>query len=244
MKSLLILVFLLHLVSIDVFAGSIRDVYVNSKKMENIYLKMGQSTVLRFREKPKKVILGNSNYFHVEFIENDITIQPQDQVNTNIFIYGQYHTFGFNLIVKPHGRFDDLVNVKWKSPYRKPKRSKSKKKKLSYSKPYTETITLKKGLILRFKKIQQDDHLNMTIIDFEVENKSKNLLKESEIEIFFTRAQKRLHGQQVVFKSPEIKASGNTSVRAIIRPKQIKGFSFEMEFKDQKVKKIISRRLL
>ena len=58
-------------------AGGIRTVQVNDKKMQRIYLKMGRATVLRFTSKPKKVVIGNQNYYAVEFIDNDLTIQPQ-----------------------------------------------------------------------------------------------------------------------------------------------------------------------
>ena len=61
-------------ISVSAFAGKIRTIEVSSKRMESIYLKLGQSTVLRFRETPKKVVVGNQNYFSVEFIGNDITI--------------------------------------------------------------------------------------------------------------------------------------------------------------------------
>ena len=103
-------------ISVSAFAGKIRTIEVSSKRMEPIYLKLGQSTVLRFRETPKKVVVGNQNYFNVEFIGNDITVQPQGAVKTNLFVYGEYHTFGFILNAGSYSQYDDLVNVRWKSP--------------------------------------------------------------------------------------------------------------------------------
>lgn len=99
-------------------AGGIRTVQVNDKKMQRIYLKMGRATVLRFTAKPKKVVIGNQNYYAVEFIDNDLTIQPQGRVATNLFVYTPYRTYGFNLRVCSNCRSDDLVFVKWKSSYR------------------------------------------------------------------------------------------------------------------------------
>ena len=49
--------------------AKIRKVFVNADKMETIKLSMGKSTVLRFLEKPKKVVVGNKNYFNIEFIK-------------------------------------------------------------------------------------------------------------------------------------------------------------------------------
>ena len=98
-------------------ASSIRTVQVNDKKMQLIYLKMGMATVLRFTAKPKKVVIGNQNYFSVEFIDNDLTIQPLGKVETNLFVYTPYRTYGFILRVCKSCSSDDLVFVKWKSKY-------------------------------------------------------------------------------------------------------------------------------
>ena len=111
------------------FASSIRTVQVNAKKMQLIYLKMGRATVLRFTAKPKKVVIGNQNYYAVEFIDNDLTIQPQGKAETNLFVYTPYRTYGFILRVCSSCRSDDLVFVKWKSNYRGPSASVKKERR-------------------------------------------------------------------------------------------------------------------
>ena len=63
------IVFLLH--GINAKAGGIRTLNVNDDKMQVIFLRMGKASVLRFPEKPKKVVIGNQNYYSIEFIEND-----------------------------------------------------------------------------------------------------------------------------------------------------------------------------
>ena len=115
-----ILASVLLCVSLTSLASSIRTMQVNAKKMQLIYLKMGRATVLRFTAKPKKVVIGNQNYFSVEFIDNDLTIQPLGKVETNLFVYTPYRTYGFILRVCSSCRSDDLVFVKWKSNYRGP----------------------------------------------------------------------------------------------------------------------------
>ncbi len=101
-------------------ASGIRTMHVNNSKMQIINLKMGRATVLRFTAKPKKVVIGNQNYYAVEFIDNDLTIQPLGKVETNLFVYTPYRTYGFILRVCSSCRSDDLVFVKWKSNYRGP----------------------------------------------------------------------------------------------------------------------------
>ena len=116
-----ILAWVLLCLSVMAMASGIRTVQVNAKKMQLIYLKMGRATVLRFNAKPKKVVIGNQNYYAVEFIDNDLTIQPLGKVETNLFIYTPYRTYGFILRVCQSCRSDDLVFVKWKSNYQWPK---------------------------------------------------------------------------------------------------------------------------
>ena len=111
------------------WASGIRTVQVNAKKMQIIYLKMGRATVLRFTSKPKKVVIGNQNYYAVEFIDNDLTLQPQGKVETNLFVYTPYRTYGFILRVCSSCRSDDLVFVKWKSNYHWPKITTNKEDK-------------------------------------------------------------------------------------------------------------------
>ena len=120
MKKLVLACVLLCCSSV-MMASGIRTVQVNATKMQLIYLKMGRATVLRFTEKPKKVVIGNQNYYSVEFIENDLTIQPLGKVETNLFVYTPYRTYGFILRVCSSCRSDDLVFVKWKSKYQWPK---------------------------------------------------------------------------------------------------------------------------
>ena len=96
--------------------AAVRSVGASERAITPIYLSLGRSTVLRFREKPKRVVLGNRNYFNIEFIENDLAIQPLGVVTTNLFVYGEAHTYGFSLHSNAGGGADDLVHVGWAPP--------------------------------------------------------------------------------------------------------------------------------
>lgn len=102
----------LLLFAADAWAG-VRTVEASEQSMTPIYLSLGRSTVLRFPEKPRKVVLGNKNYFNIEFIENDVAIQPLGMVPTNLFVYGEVRSYGFSL---HSGGHDDLVHVRWVPP--------------------------------------------------------------------------------------------------------------------------------
>ncbi|MBF0299777.1 MAG: TrbG/VirB9 family P-type conjugative transfer protein [Oligoflexia bacterium] len=95
-------------------SGTVRTVYLDDTRIENIYLKLGQTTVLNFLEKSNKVAIGNKNHFNVEYVGNDVTVQPLRMVmDSNFFVYGDYHRYGFILKVINDPNYDDLVKVRW-----------------------------------------------------------------------------------------------------------------------------------
>ena len=242
MANIILSIFFLTVSTISQ-AGGIRTVYVNSKQMRTIKLKMGQSTVLRFREKPKKVVVGNSNYYNVEFIDNDLTIQPQGEFPTNLFVYGEYHTFGFNLKVTQGNDFDDLVNVRWKAQSVSKKGS-SKLTNPVMKKLVRKSFTLGKNLVFHVKEVQQNKLLNSTIVDWELENTSGKIIKSETLKAYLTRSNRRLWGQQFGLLESEIKPSSKCKFRFVIKPMQKVGFSINAQLGDISKKFIVSRVFL
>lgn len=98
------------------FAGRVRTLPASSQEMPVIKLMTGRSTVLRFSSPPKKVIIGNQNYFNIEFIDSDVTLQPLANTTSNMFVYGDGFTYGFILKVDHSADYDDLVFIRNKAP--------------------------------------------------------------------------------------------------------------------------------
>ena len=94
-------------------SGSIKEARIDDNKMQPVTLRMGKSTILRFEDKPQKVVVGNQNYLNIEYIANDVTIQPLGRVTTNLFVYTKKRVFGFILTVSVSGDYDDLIKVFW-----------------------------------------------------------------------------------------------------------------------------------
>lgn len=222
----------------EVFAGKIRTVEVSATKMRTINLKLGQSTVLRFREKPIKVVVGNQNYFNIEFIGNDITIQPQGPVKTNLFVYGEYHTFGFILNARASSQYDDLVNVLWKSPRIK----KATKIKLSM-KTIKKSIKFKSKLTCFLETITEL-RPNFYVLDFRLINGGKEMIKISDVDLFITRSKIKLPKQRLIFSSQRIERNLGIRGRIFFHLKKKEGFSLQVLNKDQIKKTIISRYFL
>ena len=96
--------FLTLLISADLaLAGKVWALRATDNEMVPIHLKMGRSTVIRFREEPQKVVVSNQNYFNIEFIGKDVTLQPQAIVTSNLFVYPKNHIYGFLLRVGDNG---------------------------------------------------------------------------------------------------------------------------------------------
>ncbi|MFT6631901.1 MAG: hypothetical protein ACJAS4_001862 [Bacteriovoracaceae bacterium] len=219
-------------------AGNIRTIQVSSKEMRTIYLKLGQSTVLRFKETPKKVVVGNQNYFNVEFIGNDITIQPQGPVKTNLFVYGEYHTFGFILNAGNFSGYDDLVNVSWKSP----SMSRPKEIKLS-SKTLNKSLKLKSKLNCSLEKVTELKP-NFYVLDFSLFNNSKNAINIKDVDLFLTRSKIKLPKQRLIFSGQRIEKNLGIKGRIFFNLKKKEGFTLQFFNKDDVNRLIISRQFL
>ena len=96
---------------ISISMGSeIKEINSEIKKINPIYVKVGRSTVIQFEKRPVKAVVGNQNYYSIEFVNNDVTIQPLANIPTNLFIYTETETYGFDLL--PRSPPDQLVVVK------------------------------------------------------------------------------------------------------------------------------------
>ena len=145
--------------------NSVRTARISEDAVETVSLVLGKSSVLRFDSKPKNVVIGNSNFFNVEFNGSDVTIQPLAVGETNLFIYLKDQTFLFDLKAvyqaqDPTFRNDDLVIVRYRDP------------KASYYRP--PIVRLKKlnrkimneRLKLEFSSIYRLESLKKLLLEF------------------------------------------------------------------------------
>ena len=240
-----LVIFLFCVISFESLArNEIREVYTNDRTIKPIYLALGRSTVLKFREKPTNVVVGNKNYYNIEYINNDLTIQPLGAVDTNLFIYTESkRTYALVLKIVPATRYDDIVHVRWKSKYRykKPKRKTRKRSQLKI-KPIS--FILKKALkidLITFKSLPQKDSY---YLDFLITNKSKKVLKTSEVDIYLTRRNQKLKIQQLFFRKEKINQGEVVQARIFLTLEMKSGFSVNVKFKGKTKKTIIGRKYL
>lgn len=224
----------------------VRTLTLDDTKMYPVFLKLGKSTVLRFNERPTKVVIGNKNYFNLEFIENDLAIQPLGVVNTNIFIYTKPKTYGMMLKVGS-GNYDDLVKVRWKIPSSLKSRTKIKNKIISSKIKVTKlekSLSLNDHFDVKLKRLIFHHQLKSYFIDFDVKNTSKKNLTVSTGNIFLSRKRVALKGQRLILYNNPLPPGKSTKGRIIFKQDKKMGFSFEVKTKDRSKRHIIPRTLL
>ena len=243
LNNLVILLF--YVISFSTFArNEIREVYTNDRTIKPIYLALGRSTVLKFKEKPTNVVVGNKNYYNIEYINNDLTIQPLGAVDTNLFIYTESkRTYALILKIVPANRYDDIVHVRWKSKYslKKPKKKVRKKSQLKI-KPVKLNL-MKQAIVdlVTFKSLPQKDSY---YLDFLITNKTKRALKTSEIDIYLTRRNRKLKLQQLFFRKEKLKPDEVIEARIFLTLEKNAGFTVIAKYKEKIRKTIIGRKYL
>lgn len=227
--------------SIETYAQrkEVREVDTNDRLMKVVNLTMGRSTVLSFEHKPVKVVSGNSNYFNVEFVGNDLTLQPLAPVETNLFVYTEKGTkFGFLLKVGSASIYDDILYIKWKTQNEILMKSLKPQKILQAFK-----LSLGRDLEIRVKRFSRLGEMKTYLFDFEILNKGEKL-KTSSLDIFISRANHRFIGQKLIFEKEEVKKDEVTRVRILARIEQAQDFSFSAKVNGKEVKSIITKDYL
>ena len=157
MKKHLKIIFMGFILSLEAFP-KVRIVRTNDRQMANIHLKIGNSTLLSFPKKPQKIVMGNPDFFMVEFVENDLTLNPKGIVETNLFVYTKDRTFAFLLRVVQDGQYDDLVHVKWMPRFQYKLKEKTSK------------VKEKQSLKFDLEKIGIVEERKIILIDFSLKN--------------------------------------------------------------------------
>ncbi len=222
-------------------AGTVRTTYSDGVAMLPVNLKMGQSTVLRFVEKPRKVVLGNSNYYSVEFIDNDLAIQPLGAVTTNLFVYGIKNVYGFILRTNQTGNYDDLVQVdlkvnKTKKPFKASPLKEVSRPRLTFQVGRDLKVTL-----LRILKFDKKDFY---VMDFQLENISKAPIDLSKMEMTLSRGKIKFSPQELIYREVKLQPGEITSVRGFASINKKADMSLDVRFKNITIKQIIFGRFL
>lgn len=199
----------------DGHAGSVRAISTTSREMPVVHLMTGRSTVLRFSATPKKVVLGNQNYFNVEFIEADITLQPLGAVTSNLFVYGDGYTYGFILKVNQGGEYDDLVFIRGKVPFLGPEPAKAPPKKTAsqLSQKFLISSPKKSEIRLEGDTFKWSEQLQCYFSDVFVTSKSNRPIVASTLNLKLLSGEANLSSIEPVFEEDLIVPNKKFRVR-------------------------------
>lgn len=224
----------------EALAGTVRTIGVNNDSMAPIYLRLGKSTVLRFPDKPRKVVVGNQNYYGLEFIENDLAIQPLGAVSTNLFVYTERRTYGF--ILTPGERYDDLVFVRWKSDVERAQPQKAatpaKESRVGLS------FKIGKALNITVESVKFQPALGLYLVDSTAENISKAEMALAGFSLRAVRQGKALDKQDLVTEKEKLKPGEKSKVRLVLKVDQKADFTLEAKFGNDSGKVILGRKFL
>ena len=216
-----IIFFLLTLVQVAYIGyAKVRTLPMNDKKMELVRLSLGKSTILRFREKPKKIVLGNETAYKVDFIEKDMILQPKAINKTNLFVYTEKNIYGFLLLSTDFGEYDDLVNIRRKSRGGRYKLKTPSPLKIKIS----EVRKIKNGLFM---------------VAFTVTNRTKQKIQTSNVKVFATVHNKRLSRQKTYFKKDAIGGGKTTEARLIVKTNKKKNLVLNLNYGNATIKEKI-----
>ncbi len=234
--------FFIFSLSVEIFAQrkEIREIDTNDRLMKVVNLSMGRSTVLSFQEKPVKFVLGNSNYFNVEFVGNDLTLQPLTAVETNFFVYTEKGTkFGFILKVGHSSIYDDILYIKWKSRDEILMKSLKPQKLLQ---PFK--LFVGKELEINVRRFVRLGEIKTYFFDFEIKNSGSEILEAYSVDVFVSRSNQRFIGQKLFFEKEEFKKDELLRARLFFRIEQPQDFSLIVKMKGKVIKCIITKDYL
>jgi len=245
LNKFIIFVFIVS-ISINAYARKeIREVYTNDRVIKPIYLALGRSTILKFREKPTNVVVGNKNYYNIEYINNDLTIQPLGAVNTNLFVYTENkRTYALLLKIVPPNRYDDIVHIRWKSHFSLMgnNQKSNKRKKIVKFEPMTLDI---EGLLkIKIDKLIRTTKENSYFLQFSITNQTGRKISTNKIDIFLTRSNKRLDSQKLFFRKEKINKNEKTQARMFLSLNEKTAFSVNAKLNGKNQKIIISGKYL
>jgi hypothetical protein len=232
--------FIIGLLISQMAHAKVRELYVNQNEMGIVNLKMGQSTILRFQEKPKKVVIGNQNYFNVEFIDNDVTIQPLGSAKTNLFVYGEYNTYGLLIDVNNQSNYDDLVIVKrGLKPQTAPSEPKPKERRPNVL--IFERL-IGKEFRISFDKMFFHELMKVYVIDLTFQNQKSDLIKTEKLSIKLSQANKPIEDIKLIFD--DAKAGVPLKARILFRIPTKKSFTLYVDYNGNEMKQIIEEKYL
>lgn len=116
------MLFALLFFSSSVFADSsrVRKVEVTGDQIVTVRTAIGVATIIQVPDRPASLVVGDSEAFKIEYLDQAITIKPvRSNAKSNLYIYTDWKRFNVQLVTGSEGAADYVVYLS--TPIKKPK---------------------------------------------------------------------------------------------------------------------------
>lgn len=226
-KLLIVGGWLFFTLTVNASIGEKRMILTSGDKVHTVHYQLGQSTVLYFGMKPETVICGNKNYFHIDKLKEGLTIQAVSNISTNLTVLSQGRRYLFYLTPTTSKNPDTFIDVRWVPDQDTTPTAVHSSKQIV--KELTQAFSIGE---LNFRLIQEIiiDDAKRTIVEFEVSNTKKSVVKTADVALLAIRSKKALARQVAVFEQDEIKPLSKISGRLIVTGENLKNSSLIVKY--------------
>lgn len=102
----------IFLIPIEAFgsSGKVRRVAVEQDQIVTVKTALGIATIIQVPDRPNSLVVGDTEAFKVEYLEQAITIKPlHGGVKSNLYIYTDYRRFNVQLVAGSESEADYVV---------------------------------------------------------------------------------------------------------------------------------------
>ena len=233
-NSLLMFVLFFPTLVLGSSPGDKRTILTSGEKVQTIYYQLGQSTVLYFGMRPDTVICGNKNYFNIEKIKEGLTIQPLSNFATNLTVLTGEKRFLFFLTPTRGSHPDTFVDVRW-VPGIESRIVATNTQTTEVVRALNQKLRLY-SIEVRLKREIHIEQARRSIVEIEIKNLTKGILKTSEIEILAVNGGRPVAHQVSVFEEENLQPQAHTLGRLIITGSDFKNVIFVTSYHGQSAK--------
>jgi hypothetical protein len=103
----------------------VRKIHLKRDEIAQVKTSLGIATLIQVPDRPTSVVLGDTNAFKIEYLENAITIKPLSHSSkSNLYIYTEGRRFSVSLVTLPISSADYIVYLEPEIAQPDPKREK------------------------------------------------------------------------------------------------------------------------
>lgn len=115
-----IALFLMFL-AFDVNASRVRTVEVKNDQIVTVNTAIGVATIIQVPDRPTSLVVGDSEAFKIEYLDQAITIKPlRSNAKSNLYIYTDWRRFSVQLVTASQAAADYIVYLRGKQEKPKP----------------------------------------------------------------------------------------------------------------------------